>query len=78
MGETAGDTYQGGSDEAGVGELFQGGSAAGASVWGGDMGGVPDNGAGTERVHPWGGGRITGRQLRRGRDGMWFYPSSEG
>ena len=54
-GGTAGGTQQGGSNEAGVGELFQGGGAAGTSVWGGDVGGVPKNGVGTERVHPWGG-----------------------
>ena len=38
----------------GVGELFKGGSATCAYIWGGDMGGVPKNGAGTEHIHPWG------------------------
>ena len=36
------------------GIVFQGSSAAGAAVWGGDVGGVPDDGAGAERIPPWG------------------------
>ena len=54
MGTTVGGPKQGGSNEAGFGELFQGGVPAGAPVWGGDVGGVPNNGAVAERVHPWG------------------------
>ena len=37
------------------GTFFHSGSAAGADVWGGDVGGVPDDGVGAERISPWGG-----------------------
>ena len=37
------------------------GGAAGAAVWGGDVGGVPDDGAGAERIYPWGGEKAHGQ-----------------
>ena len=68
MGETAGDTQQGGSNKAVVKENFKVGGAAGASVWVGNVGGVPENGVGIERVHPWG-GEMDNRKTTTEREG---------
>ena len=55
LGEAAGDPEKGGRHKTGVGKFFQGSSAAGAAVWGGYVGGVPDDGEVAERIPPWGG-----------------------
>ena len=53
LGKTAADPQQGGSNKSSVGEFLQGSGPAGATVWGGDVGGVAKNGAGAELLHPW-------------------------
>ena len=55
LGEAAGDPEKGGRHKTVVGNFFQGGSTAGAAVWVGDAGGIPDDGSGAERISPWGG-----------------------
>ena len=57
-----------GATKTGVGQFFQGGSAAGAAVWGGDVGGVPDDGAGAERISSQG-VKITHRYTAAEREG---------
>ena len=54
MGENAGDTEKGGRHDTDIGKFLSSGSATGAAVWGVDVGGVPDDGAGAERIPPWG------------------------
>ena len=42
------------------------------------MGGVPDDGAGAERISPWGGEKAHRQTAAVGSDGKWHYPSLEG
>ena len=42
------------------------------------MGGDPDDGAGAERIYPWGGEKAHRQTTAEGGDGKWHYPSLEG
>ena len=55
LGENAGDTDKGGRHDTDIGKFLQSVSATGAAVWGGDVVGDPKDGAGAERISPWGG-----------------------